>query len=119
MGIETMTVRLGLSRASLLSMVLLSLGGIFIGVAFFLELMQSAYPLLSVFTFLIAVANVFVLAKFWKLYSLSKEYERSSGQDSLVEAITSLSAHNPRWIMIVTQTYSFLSIILLLSKFLA
>jgi 4-hydroxybenzoate polyprenyltransferase len=34
MGIETMTVRLGLAKASLLSIILLSLGGLLIGVAF-------------------------------------------------------------------------------------
>lgn len=118
MGIETMTVRLGLSRASFLSMLLLSLGGIFIGASFFLVLVQSGYPALTVFTFLIVVANLSVLAKLRKLYSLSKKYEYSNEQHSLAEDITSLSAHNPRWIMLVTQTYSFLSIILLVSKFL-
>jgi 4-hydroxybenzoate polyprenyltransferase len=118
MGIETMTVHLGLSKSSFLSILLLSVGGIFIGIAFFLELVKGSHPELSVFTFSIAIVDIIVLAKFKKLYSLSKEYESSNKQNSLAEDITSLSTHNPRWIMLVTQTYSFLSIILLVSKFL-
>jgi 4-hydroxybenzoate polyprenyltransferase len=118
MGIETMTVHLGLPKASFLSILLLSVGGIFIGVAFFLELVKGFHPELSVLTLSIAIVDIIVLAKFKRLYSLSKEYESSNEQNSLAEDIVSLSAHNPRWIMLVTQTYSFLSIILLVSKFL-
>lgn len=118
MGIETMTAHLGLQKASLLSIILLSSGGIFMGTAFSLELLKTSHPELSAFTLLIAIANIIVLAKFKKLYSLSKEYESSNKQNSLAEDITSLATHNPRWIMMITQTYSFLSIILLVSKFL-
>lgn len=119
MGIITMTVRLGLVKASLLSIVLLSLGGTLIGGAFFVTFAYGHYPLLSLSVFAIATADLIVLQKLKKLYVLSKKYENSSGEDSIAQEITSFSANNPKWIMLVTQTYSVISIIMLLSKFLA
>ena len=118
MGIETMTVRLGLVKASLLSIVLLTAGAILTGTAFFLEWSYGQHLWLIVFLLAIPVAVLFVLRKFNKLYSLSKKLASSKSQSSLAEDIVSLSAHNPQWIMLVTQTYSLMSIILLISKFL-
>jgi len=118
MGIETMTVRLGLVKASLLSIVLLTAGAILTGTAFFLEWSYGQHLWLIVFLLAIPVAVLFVLRKFKKLYSLSKKLASSKSQSSLAEDIVSLSAHNPQWIMLVTQTYSLMSIILLISKFL-
>jgi len=118
MGIETMTVHLGLVKASLLSITLLSLGGVLIGTAFLITFAYGKYPLLSLLVFAMAVTDVIVLRKLKKLYVLSKEYENSSNQDSIAEEIVSLSANNPKWIMLVTQTYSLISIVMLVSKFL-
>jgi 4-hydroxybenzoate polyprenyltransferase len=117
MNIETMTVHLGLVKASSLGMVLLSVGSTFFGTAFLLEFAYGHHPLLSVFLFALPVAVLIVLGKFKRLYSLCREYQRSQGQSSIAQEITRLSAHNPQWIMLITQTYSFLSIILLVSKF--
>jgi 4-hydroxybenzoate polyprenyltransferase len=118
MGIETMTVRLGLVKASLLSIILLTAGAILTGTAFFLEWAYGQHLWLIVFLLAIPVAVIFVLGKFKKLYSLSKELASSKSQSSVAENIVSLSAHNPQWIMLVTQAYSLMSIILLISKFL-
>lgn len=119
MGIETMTVHLGLVKASFLSITLLTTGGIFTETAFLLELVYGPHPFLGVFLLAIPVALLVVLRKFKKLYSLSKEYMTSKDrQSSIAETIVSLSAHSPQWIMLVTQTYSFMSIMLLMSKFL-
>ncbi len=118
MGIETMTVRLGLVQASLLGIVLLTVGAIFTGTAFLLEWTYGQHVWLGVFLLAIPVTVIFVLRKFKRLYSLSKEQASSKGKSSVVEDIVSLSANNPQWIMMVTQTYSAMSIILLLSKFL-
>jgi len=118
MGIETMTVRLGLVKASFLGIVLLIAGALFTGAAFLLEWTYRQHLWLSVFLLAMPVAVIFVLRKFKKLYSLSKEYMSSKGKTSVYEDIVSLSANNPQWIMLVTQTYSAMSIILLLSKFL-
>lgn len=118
MGIETMTVRLGLVKASFLSIALLTAGAIFTATAFFLEWTYGQHPWLSVLLFAIPVAVLFVLRKFGKLYLLSKKHASSRSKSSIAEDIVSLSAHNPQWIMLVTQTYSLMSIILLASKFL-
>jgi 4-hydroxybenzoate polyprenyltransferase len=118
MGIETMTVHLGLVKASFLSIILLSLGGTFIGTAFSITFAYGQYPILILSVPAIAVADLIVLQKLRKLYTLSKEYENSSSQNPIAREITTFSADNPKWIMLVTQTYSLVSIILLVSKFL-
>lgn len=118
MGIETMTVRLGLVKASLLSIVLLTTGAILTGVAFFLEWTYRHHSWLNVFLLAMPVTVTFVLGKFKKLHSLSKELASSKNHVYVAEEIVKLSAQNPQWIMLVTQTYSVMSIILLMSKFL-
>jgi 4-hydroxybenzoate polyprenyltransferase len=118
MNMETMTVRLGLVRASFLGIVLLTAGAILTGTAFFLEWIYGQHAWLSVFLLAIPVTVLYVLGRFWKLYSLSKKHTSSGSQSSVAEEIVSLSAHNPQWIMLLTQTYSIISIILLVSKFL-
>lgn len=117
MSIETMTVRLGLAKASFLGIVLLAMGATFTGIAFFLEFASGQHLLLSVLLLVIPVVVFVVLREFKKLHALSKEYEHSEQQNSIADEIVRLSANNPRWIMLVTQTYSFMSIVLLLSKF--
>jgi len=118
MGIQTMTVRMGLSRSALLGIVLLSVGPLFTGTALLLEWGVNQQLWLSVFLLAIPVSVLFVLGKFKQLYSLSKNYEASDkNRVDLREKIVDLSSDNPKWIMIVTQTYSILSIILLASKF--
>jgi 4-hydroxybenzoate polyprenyltransferase len=118
MNIQTMTVHLGLVKASLLSIALLAMGAMLTSTAFVLEFVHGQHPLLSVLLLAIPVAAIIVLGKFRKLYLLSKEYAHSKKQGFIEEEIVSLSAHNPQWIMLITQTYSLLSIILLASKFL-
>jgi 4-hydroxybenzoate polyprenyltransferase len=118
MNIQTMTVRLGLSRAALLGIILVSVGAAFTGTGLLLEWVSKQQPWLSIILLLIPVAVLFVTGKFRQLYSLSKNYETSDkSQTILEEKIVELSSDNPKWIMIVTQTYSALSILLLASKF--
>ena len=118
MGIQTMTVRLGLSRSTFLGIVLLIVGPLFTAIALLLEWWVNQQLWLSVFLVAIPVSVLFVLRKFRKLYSLSKSYETSEkNQSDFREKIVDLSSDNPKWIMIVTQTYSILSIMLLTSKF--
>ena len=118
MSIQTMTVRLGLSRSSFLGIILLCVGPLFTGTALLLEWWANQQLWLSVFLLAIPLSVLFVLRKFKQLYSLSKNYEASEKKrDNLRKKIVDLSSDNPKWIMIVTQTYSILSIILLVSKF--
>ncbi len=118
MGITTMTVRLGLVKSSLLGIVLLVIGAIFTVTAFLTKFIFEGRLLLVVFVLPMLIAVFFVLTQFRKLYLLSKEYALSEGQSSFKDEILKFSANNPKWIMMVTQTYSLVSIVLLVSKFL-
>ena len=118
MGITTMTVRLGLVKSSLLGIVLLVIGAIFTVTAFLTKFIFEGRLLLVVFVLPMLIAVFFVLTQFRKLYLLSKEYALSEGQSSFKDEILKFSANNTKWIMMVTQTYSLASIVLLVSKFL-
>ncbi|MGD0495492.1 MAG: UbiA family prenyltransferase [Candidatus Bathyarchaeia archaeon] len=117
MGIETLTVHVGLVKASLIAMALLTAGAALTALAFLLQFAYAQHLFLAVLLVAIPVAGSVVLTEFRKLYSLSKEFMVS--KSSSTEAnIVRLSAHNPQWIMMITQTYSIISIVLLVSKFL-
>lgn len=119
MKIETLTVRIGLLKASVLGITLFSLGSLLFGIALILEWFSNGRPILSLFLVAIPLMVLLILRRFVKLYSLSKDYETSTGNSkvSLEKKIVNLSSDNPKRIMFVTQTYSILSIILLLNKF--
>jgi 1,4-dihydroxy-2-naphthoate octaprenyltransferase len=117
-GTETMTVRLGLVKASLLGLTLLSAGGILCATGFILKLTVSSLPILSVLLIVMAVAYLYVLSKYWKILSLSKHLDISPNQASVEQEIVQLAAKNPKWITIVTQAIVFMCVILLIAKFL-
>jgi len=120
MGIQTLTVRIGLSRAALMGIILLGAGSALTAIALFLELVRNQLLVLGVFVLSIPVVVLFVLSKFWQLYRLTREFDDVNAQDHLAveEKIADLSSENPKWIMLVTQTYMILSIMLLITKFL-
>jgi 4-hydroxybenzoate polyprenyltransferase len=115
MGITTMTVHIGLTEASLVGIILLIAGGAFNGTALFLGLFYGHYPILSIFLIAVIAAIAVVLRQFVKLYRLCKGYD-ANNSETTAQAIVDLSANNPKWIMLVTQTYSILSLILLVSR---
>ncbi len=117
MQIKTMTVHLGLVKACVVSIILITLGAIFFITAYLLEWINGPRPLLSLILLIIPVSVLFVLTKIKKLHRISKQYINSHENTNLKEQIVNISAHNPKWIMIITQTYSILSIILLINKF--
>jgi 1,4-dihydroxy-2-naphthoate octaprenyltransferase len=117
MGIETFTVHVGLVKASLAATALLTVGAVLTASAFLLQFLYAQHLFLAVLLIAIPVAGFVVLKEFRKLYSLAKEYTVSEN-GVIEEKIVHLSARNPQWIMIITQTYSIISIALLLSKFL-
>ena len=117
MGIKTLTVHLGLVKASIVAMTLLAAGAALTAIAFLLQFTYTQRPFLGILLVAIPVTGFVVLRQFRKLYFLSKEYMVSES-NSIGEKIVHLSAQNPRWIMIITQTYSIISIVLLVSKFL-
>jgi 4-hydroxybenzoate polyprenyltransferase len=91
MGIETLTVHLGLVKASLLSMILLSLGGSLMGIAFFITFVSGQFPFFSLLVLIIAIMDIIVLRKLTTLYTLSKEYENSHNRHSITQNIRVLN----------------------------
>jgi len=118
MGIETLTVRIGLVKASMLGILFLTAGAALTASAFLMRFAGDQHLFLSILLIAVVVAGFVVLRQFRRLYVLSKEYTASDSDNFIGEKIVSLTAQNPRWIMIITQTYSAISIVLLLSKYL-
>jgi 4-hydroxybenzoate polyprenyltransferase len=115
-GANTMTVRLGLVKASLLGLSLLSVGGMLCGIGFVLRLTSSSLPILSGFLLVMAAAYLYILSKYMKLYRLSKHLNASESRETTKQEIVDLAAKNPKWITIVTQTIVIMCIILLIAK---
>jgi 4-hydroxybenzoate polyprenyltransferase len=118
MGIETMTVRIGLVKTSFSSIILLAVGGILTGTAFFARLANGPQPTLNIFLLSIAAADLFVLRKLVTLHFLSREYASSKNQDSVAQEIRRVASHSTQWTILVSQTAIFMSLILLVGKFL-
>jgi len=118
MGVQTMTVSLGLVKASFLSIILLSIGGILTLAAFFFRLASGLQPWLNVFLLTVVVADTIVLRDLKTLYSLSHEYTLSKNGNSIAEDIKRLAVNSPKWIILVSQAAVFMSLILLIGKFL-
>ena len=118
LGVKTMTVKLGLIKASFLGIALLSVGGVLCVMAFFIELVFGPNPIFLPSLLIIPIADLIVLKKYKKLHSLSKEYKPSKGQNRTAQDIVELAAHNPQWITLVSQAIVITSIILIVAKFL-
>jgi len=99
MDIETLTVHLGLLKASIIAMALLTTGVALTAIAFLLQFTYVQHLFLAILLVAIPVAVSVVLKEFRKLYSLSKEYMVSNSNSAIEEKIVHLSAHNPQWIM--------------------
>jgi hypothetical protein len=112
-----MTVWLGLVKASILAIVLLSAGGILMGTAFALAILMQ-FPVLAVSLLVLLVADIIILRNYRMLYKLSKQYS-STGDNSIAERIVELSARNPAWINLAQLSVLVLAVALLASKFLA
>lgn len=115
-GMRTMTVQLGLKNASFLGLTLLSLGGIFCGAGFVLELEAGSLQVLSVFLLVMAVAYVYVLTKYLNLYKLSKKLAQPESHEQTEQDIVGLAAKNPKWITLITQSIVVMCLVLLVSK---
>lgn len=114
-GVKTMTVWIGLRRASVLAMVLLVAGGTFMAVSLVLTV-SVTFPLLLVALLSIFGADAIILRSYWKLHALSRQYS-ISGDDSVAEKIVELSARNPRWINLAQQSIVILALVLIVAKF--
>ncbi|MFX1342166.1 MAG: UbiA family prenyltransferase [Promethearchaeota archaeon] len=115
--VETMTVRIGLIKASLASIVMLSVGGILTGTTYFLRLIEL-HPILTISLIVKVIIYIMILRHYKRLYSLSRDYESSGQSEIIAHDIVSLSAHNPKWITMVTQASVLVAIVFLVGKFL-
>jgi len=114
-GVNTLTVRLGLVRASILAMVLLIAGGTLMAIAFVIAV-YDLLPLLMVSSVAIVVADVIILRNYWKLYKLSKQHS-IMGESSITEKIVELSARNPTWINLAQLSIVILTLALIVARF--
>ena len=118
-GVVTFTVQLGLTKASLLGITLLGIGGTLAGAGLALTLAFSKWPWLMVFLVAMTVAYLYILRKYWKLYMLSRRHAAApaTGKEGVLEGeIVTLAAENPKWITLITQAIVFMCIVLLVSK---
>jgi hypothetical protein len=112
-----MTVWLGLVKASILAIVLLSAGGILIGTAFALAIFTQ-FPALAISLLVLLVADIIILRNYRRLYGLSRQYSLTR-EDSTAERIVELSARNPKWINLAQLSVLVLAVALLAAKFVA
>jgi len=115
-GVNTMTVRLGLVRASILAIALLIAGGTLMASAFVIAV-SDLFPLLTFSLTAIVVADIIILRNYWKLYKLSKQHS-ITGDSSIADEIVELSARNPTWINLAQQSIVIMTLVLLAVKFL-
>lgn len=117
LGIKTLTVRLGLVKASVFSIILLVFGGLFCGIGFFLKLVSGIHPLLAALVFFMMIPFYEIFRQYWKLYKLSKEYIIVKEQVPVEEKVVNIAIKIPKWITLITQTIVLMSIALINSKF--
>lgn len=118
MGVKTMTVWLGLSRASLLAVAILVSGAAISMSAFMMTPTLSLEPIIALSFLAMVVADLYVLRAFHRLYRLSKDHEAVEGEAMGVigEEVVEFSSQNPKWITIVTQAIIFVNLVYLVGK---
>jgi 4-hydroxybenzoate polyprenyltransferase len=116
MGVRTVTVRLGLLRASRWSLLLLITGGILVIAAFAWE-MTAIDPFLNVFLLFIAGVYYVVARKLMKLVNLSKLQEEAEETEVRKDEILQLARQSPGWITLVGQASMIVSLVFLAGKF--
>jgi 4-hydroxybenzoate polyprenyltransferase len=112
MGIRTMTVWLGLKRATLFGMSLLALGLFLMGTAFALQAFYMGFALVGVFLVVPVVAIAYVIKQFSAIYSLMGANQGGPA----MEGIVALASRNPKWITLVSQSIVLISLVLLVAK---
>lgn len=116
MGVGTVTVRLGLLRASRWSLVLLVTGGIFV-LAAFAWVLTAIDPYLNVFLLFIAGGDYIVARKLITLIDLAKQQEVDEENEVRKDEILQIARQSPGWITIVGQASVIVSLVLLAGKF--
>jgi 4-hydroxybenzoate polyprenyltransferase len=115
-NVRTMTVWLGLKRASTLALVLLLVGTVLVVGSYSTSDLFSLHPLMFIFLFIIIAANGIVFTKFLKL----RKYIFLSNDKSqaFIKNAIELAADNPKWITISSMGSLSVAIITILGKLL-
>jgi 1,4-dihydroxy-2-naphthoate octaprenyltransferase len=112
--VRTMTVWMGLKRASSLALALLLSGTFLVIGSYATSDLFIRYPLLIIFLLIILTANGFVLSKFLGLRNLIF-HSGIKNQDSIKSALK-LAADNPKWITISSMGSLFVALITIIGK---
>jgi 4-hydroxybenzoate polyprenyltransferase len=118
MKVKTMTVWLGLSRATLLAFGLLIVGAGLSIAAFLMTQVFTSNSLLMLAPLAMVVADLYIFRAYSKLYHLSKRQEVEEGdvKGGVGEEVVELSSQNPKWITVATQAIVFVNLIYLVGK---
>jgi 4-hydroxybenzoate polyprenyltransferase len=114
MGISTMTVWLGLGRATLLGISLLTAGLILMGVAFVMQSLSMGLALLAACLVVPSLTIGYVVKQYFSIRSLLT----ADGGRPAMGGIVALASKNPRWITLVSQSIVLISLALLVAKIL-
>lgn len=118
MKVKTMTVWLGLSRATLLAFALLVVGGGLSIAAFLMTQIFAHQPLLMLAPLTMVAADLYIFRAYYQLYNLSRRQEAEEGDVKGVigEEVVDLSSKNPKWITVATQAIVFVNLIYFVGK---
>ena len=114
MGISTMTVWLGLGRATLLGIMLMTIGLILMGAAFFMQSLSMGLALLAVCLVIPILTIGYVIKQYFSIRSLLT----ADGGRPAKGGIVALASKNPRWITLVSQSIVLICLVLLAAKIL-
>jgi 4-hydroxybenzoate polyprenyltransferase len=112
MSINTMTVELGVEKATLLGILLLSGGMALMGTAYVMQSFSLGISMLSAALVVPVFAIAFVVKQFVKIRALLHAKEGEADR----ERIVALAAKNPKWITLVSQSIVIISLVLLTLK---
>lgn len=113
MGVRTMTVWLGLSKATILASVLLVVGAVSSIYAFLATPTFSSNILLRLAPLVMVGVDLFILKAYHQLFRLSRKYEvtESDLKEVVGAEVVRFSSLNPRWITLTTQAIVFVNVV--------
>jgi len=120
MNVRTMTVWLGLSRATVLAFALLFVGGGLSIAAFLMTQIFADHALLMLAPLTMVAADLYIFRAYYRLYNLSRRQEAVEGdvRGVIGEEVADFSSMNPKWITVATQAIVFVNLIYFVGKIL-
>ena len=112
--VKTMTVWLGLKKASGLAISLLLIGTVMVMGSYSTSDIFTRSPMLSIFLFIIIAANGFVFFQFFRLRKLI--FQSNGENQASIKIAVGLAADNPKWITISSMGSLSVALITILGK---